>query len=279
VSNYVKLFGSILDSTIWKTPPAITKVWITMLAMADRDGVVEAALPGLASRANVALRTAESAIEMFLAPDPHSKTRTSEGRRIEVVPGGWRLLNYEAYREKQSIDDRKTKNAERQQRFRDRQAAKKLDESGDVTPVVTLRNAPLRSITPSDASCSALLSDLGSENPPARSNGDADLWAPYEWRNRYGKAWCARYRRIAYGDAGDTRGLTNLEAIFETLPASERLAAQADAPRMFAEFLARDGREAQRRHPFLFFVQEFGGLRVPAPPPVRAAAGPTYRKL
>lgn len=182
MSNYVKLFGSILDSTVWKLPPAIKVVWVTMMAMADRDGVVEASLPGLAHRAQVPLPTAEKAIGIFLAPDPHSKTPSNEGRRIEVVTGGWRLLNFEAYREKQSLDDRKTKNAARQQRFRDRQAQRDAAVGAGVTPPVTLSNAPLRSVTPRDASCSDLLSSSGSgpppkppdqTRPPARSNWGA----------------------------------------------------------------------------------------------------------
>lgn len=280
MANYVKLFGSILDSTVWKLPAAISKVWVTMMAMADRDGVVEASLPGLARRAFVTDRVCQKAISIFLNPDPHSKTPDNEGRRIEVVARGWRLLNYEAYRELQSLDDRKAKNAERQRRFRERHAA-------GVTLSVTDSNAPSRSVTPSDASCSAL-SDLGSASPheppdqtrtPARSNGHARLWEPFEWCRRYGVAWAERYQRIAYGDAGDSKGCSNLAAVFEALPESERLAAQQDATRMFAEFLARDGREAQRRHPFVFFVQEWGGLRVPAAPPPRDARAPAYRKL
>jgi hypothetical protein len=43
--------------------------------------------------------------------------------------------------------------------------------------------------------------------------------------------------------------------------------AQASAPRMFAEYLARGGRDAAERHPFVFFAQSFGGLRVPQAPP------------
>lgn len=264
MSNYIKLFGSILDSTVWKLPPAIKVVWVTMMAMADRDGVVEASLPGLADRAKVPLRIASKAVTIFLAPDQHSKTPDNEGRRIEVVNGGWRLINFEAYRERQSLDDRKTKNAERQQRFRDRQAARKTQERDTVTPVVTDSNAPLRSVTARDASCSAPLSgsDQALESDP-RGNGHADLWPPYGWCRRYGVAWCSRYNRIAYGMAGDERASGALGDLLDRLPISERIAAQAEAPRMFTDYLARGGRDAERQHPFSFFVQEWGGLRVP----------------
>jgi hypothetical protein len=167
VAGYVKLFGSILDSTVWKLPPAITKVWVTLMAMADRDGVVEASLPGLADRAKVPLRTCEKAVGLFLAPDPHSKSKDQEGRRIETVPRGWRLINFETYRELQSVDDRKQKNAERQRRFRERHGER-------VTPPVTQSNAPLRSVTVGDASCSDLSGSGSSSPPPLRSDPDPD---------------------------------------------------------------------------------------------------------
>lgn len=126
MSGYTKLFASILESTIWMETPPIKVVWITLLAMADRDGIVEASIPGLAKRAGVERTQCEQAMAVFLAPDPDSRTTEFEGRRIEVVPGGWRLLNYEVYRERASKEDRAEKNAARQRRFQERQRQKAL---------------------------------------------------------------------------------------------------------------------------------------------------------
>lgn len=138
MSTYCKLFTSILDSTIWETPTPIRIVWITMLAMADRDGIVEASVPGLAKRAGVDRTQCEQALAMFLAPDPDSRTRAFEGRRIEELEGGWRLVNYEAYRDRMDADDRRKKDAERQRRKRERDGAMSRDShvlSRDVTDV------------------------------------------------------------------------------------------------------------------------------------------------
>jgi hypothetical protein len=68
------------------------------LAMADRNGRVWGSVPGLANRARVAVDATRKAIETFLAPDPDSRTPDFDGRRIEVIDGGWRLLNHEKYR-------------------------------------------------------------------------------------------------------------------------------------------------------------------------------------
>ena len=77
-----------------------------MLALADRNGLIDAALPGLSNAARVSLEDCEKAVSKFLAPDPYSRTTDHEGRRIEKVEGGWRLLNHAAYRAKLSKEDR-----------------------------------------------------------------------------------------------------------------------------------------------------------------------------
>lgn len=69
-----------------------------MLAMADQHGRVWASVPGLANRARVPIEDAQKALDAFLSPDPYSRTPDNEGRRIEPIDGGWRLLNHEKYR-------------------------------------------------------------------------------------------------------------------------------------------------------------------------------------
>lgn len=96
--TFTKLFSSITESTLWCEPDRVRIVWIAMLAMADSRGRVWASLPGLANRARVPLADAEDAIQRFLSPDKHSRTADNEGRRIEPIDGGWRLLNHEKYR-------------------------------------------------------------------------------------------------------------------------------------------------------------------------------------
>lgn len=77
-----------------------------MLAMADRQGRVWASIPGLANRARVPIEDARTAIATLLAPDRDSRTPDNEGRRIEPIDGGWRLLNYLKYREMRDHEDR-----------------------------------------------------------------------------------------------------------------------------------------------------------------------------
>lgn len=96
--TFTKLFSSITESTIWVEDDRTRLVWITMLAMCDRKGRVWASIPGLANRARVPVEDAERAVEKFLLPDKYSRTPDFEGKRIEIIDGGWRLLNHEKYR-------------------------------------------------------------------------------------------------------------------------------------------------------------------------------------
>jgi hypothetical protein len=104
--TYTKLLSSITESTVWYEPDATRLVWITMLAMADRNGRVWASIPGLAGRARVSSDACRTAIACFLAPDPDSRTKEHEGRRIEEIDGGWHLLNHTKYRELRDTDER-----------------------------------------------------------------------------------------------------------------------------------------------------------------------------
>ncbi len=131
MSGFTKLFGSILESTVWETPPTTRIVWITMLAMSDQDGVVEASIPGLAKRAGVSIADCESALRLFASPDPYSRSKELDGRRIVEIDGGWLLVNYEKYRRKLDKEEQRIKAAERQRRKRerDRNASRPVTES------------------------------------------------------------------------------------------------------------------------------------------------------
>lgn len=121
MSGYVKLFNSILASTIWREPNHVRVVWITLLAMAGKDGVAEGSIPGIADLARVTVEEARDAIRRLQEPDEDSRSREHEGRRILPVDGGFLLLNHAKYRQKLSADERreylKLKQRERRQRL------------------------------------------------------------------------------------------------------------------------------------------------------------------
>ena len=129
MSGFVKIYGSILDSSVWCESAATRVVWITMLAAAERHGIVNSSVPGLANRANVSSAQCVKALAVLMAPDKWSKSPEYEGRRIEELEGGggWRILNYEKYRELRT--DEQIAEAERKRIQRQRASLK--DASGD----------------------------------------------------------------------------------------------------------------------------------------------------
>jgi hypothetical protein len=134
VSGFVKLYGSITTSSVWSEPSDTRVVWVTMLAEADADGIIGASLPGLARVANVSLEAAQTAIDTFLAPDPYSRTPENDGRRIEVVDGGWRLLNHKKYRDMRTPSQ--VAEAERKAAYRARSKGGTVPECPGTAPEI-----------------------------------------------------------------------------------------------------------------------------------------------
>ena len=120
MSGYTKLFNSILASTVWREPMETRIVWITLLAMADKDGIAEASVPGLADFARIPVNATREALKRLMAPDPDSRSKECDGRRIEEVDGGWRLINHSKYRAKMGLDERREYNRLKQAQYRER---------------------------------------------------------------------------------------------------------------------------------------------------------------
>ena len=131
---YVKLFSSILTSSVWGESNSTRIVWITMLALADKDGDVRASPGGLARLANVSTSECQAALSCFLAPDPESGTPEDDGRRIEQRDGGWFILNYTKYRTLQDAEMRKAQWREGTRKYR---AGRKEPESVNISQQVS----------------------------------------------------------------------------------------------------------------------------------------------
>lgn len=138
---YNKLFTKILDSSIWMESMPTRLVWLTFIAGMDEDSIVQfASTKNVAHRARVSFEEAEEAIRCLENPDKHSPDQEFEGRRIERIDGGWRIIKGQHYRGIATKEVARQKNAERQRNFRARHAA------------VTHSNA---AVTPSEAEAEA----------------------------------------------------------------------------------------------------------------------------
>ena len=124
--------------------------------MAGKTGVVDASVPGLADAARVPLADCEEALRRLQAPDPYSRSGDHDGRRIEPVDGGWRLINHAKYREKMNLDERRAYLAAKQREFR------RQHKRQHVSTNVTIRNGPLTRSTHASPSSSPSPSSEGS---------------------------------------------------------------------------------------------------------------------
>lgn len=125
MNGYVKLFSGILTSTLWVKESNATKlVWITMLALKNRDHVVEASIPGLAKWAGVTDEECEDAIERLMSEDKYSRTKANNGKRIQEVEGGWLVLNGAFYKQKMSFEERREYKAGKQAEYREKKRAR-----------------------------------------------------------------------------------------------------------------------------------------------------------
>jgi hypothetical protein len=121
---YSKLYSSIVHSSLWTESDHIRLLFITLLAIADREGYVYGSRNGLLRLANLDVDECDEddPFEALMSPDKDSsdlmRNPENEGRRIERVPSGFRILNYEYYRGLRNEDDRREQNREAQRRHR-----------------------------------------------------------------------------------------------------------------------------------------------------------------
>ena len=126
---FVKLFSKILQSSVWAEDHATVRIWVTLLLLADKQGIVQGSAPGLSITANSTLAETRAALKILEAPDLDSGSPTYGGRRIEKVEGGWILLNHEKYREIRTEEQLKAAARQRKQYHRDRETSREVDDS------------------------------------------------------------------------------------------------------------------------------------------------------
>lgn len=111
-----------LEPTGWVVPPGLYgQVKAAGVGIINRCGGIEKA-PGLA------------ALERLGSPDPESRSEEFEGRRLVRVNGGYLVLNYEKYRERDITA------ADRAKRYREKQAELKAAKASHRDGVTVTRD-------------------------------------------------------------------------------------------------------------------------------------------
>ncbi len=251
---FVKIYGDkLISSSLWDERPEARLVFLSMLALADGDGVVD--VPNTRALARILNLTEEfllAGLAVLEAPDSGSRTPDEDGRRVVREGASWRMVNYEKYREFRTATQEAT---------RRRVAAHRKNK-----PAVTSNsgNGGVTAVTP------ALDLSLRSDPDPDRVRPEATE------ANRWLTAFCAAWRvsrdaAMYTGGPGASKATAVLADEIANLSAESRASAWARRAEMFAAFFA-DEKNKQAGFRFSWFVQRFEGLRKPSREPGRMNA-------
>jgi len=130
---YVKIHNQILDGSL-ANDRKLRHLFMDLLLCSDPDGNVMMTREAISLRIRAPLEEVDWGIVELQKPDAGSLSPTYEGRRIVRLDGhgyGWKIVNYEYYRDLKSERQRRDDTAERVRRFRERQA---LKEAGKAVP-------------------------------------------------------------------------------------------------------------------------------------------------
>lgn len=107
---YGKIFASMFKGSLYGHWEAIV-TFTAMIALADEHGEVDMTAEALAAVTSFPLAIVQKGIAQLEQPDPASRTPTEEGRRLVRVSDhrawGWRIVNYEQYRQLRSQAERR----------------------------------------------------------------------------------------------------------------------------------------------------------------------------
>lgn len=160
---YAKVFKSMYDGSMYGAGTTIFAVWGWVLINADKEGFVEINPKRLADILGTESAQVSTAIDYLMAEDPHSRTKTLNGRRIEKIGEfKYHIVNYVKYREIRSAEQRREQNKEAKRRSR---AKNKESQQHVSTASATVSNGQQRSAMSAQV-------EVEVNNPPISPQGD-----------------------------------------------------------------------------------------------------------
>jgi hypothetical protein len=139
---FAKIFAQIFDSSISKDY-MVRHVFMDLLVLADRDGVVDMTVDAISRRTNVPEDIVANAIKHLMQPDRSSRSHAEDGARIVLLDShrdwGWQIVNYDHYRHIRDEESRRAyfRDKKREYRASTRQKGPQsvLDSPTSSTPV------------------------------------------------------------------------------------------------------------------------------------------------
>lgn len=122
--GWAPVFSKIVDSSIWRESDTVVKVFLTMLAKKHSDHVVYANAFMIGEWAKKGEQEVLDALHVLASPDTKRiEKQPFDGRRIEKVEGGWKILNGEFYEEEMRREMLRARKAKWARENRERERA------------------------------------------------------------------------------------------------------------------------------------------------------------
>ncbi len=164
---YGKIFESIYDGSLYGNFEAIV-TFQALIVLADEDGLIDISPQALAGRTSYPIEVIKTGLKILQQSDPHSRSQEEDGKRIVPLDNGrefgWRIVNYEHYRNLASRQDTKIKARERKRRQREKES-QSTDSKGCHAPVTPVSRMSRHT-------------DTDTSHSPSESAQDADavIW-------------------------------------------------------------------------------------------------------
>lgn len=106
--GFTKLDSRIIDSSIWDEDSNVLKVFIAFWTKCNPEGIVDATYNAMYRTANLCdkekkplpVEAFDNALQVLLNPDPNSRSKENEGRRIQRLDESkWLVTTYADHRE------------------------------------------------------------------------------------------------------------------------------------------------------------------------------------
>jgi hypothetical protein len=123
---FAKIFTQIFDSAL-REKPDVRFTFMDLLFLADTSGRVDMTHEAIAARTNRPVEVIRETIAELEAPDPRSRTRDDDGRRIRRLDDcrawGWSIVNYNQFSKIAFADRRRRLNLVAVNAYRERKKA------------------------------------------------------------------------------------------------------------------------------------------------------------
>jgi hypothetical protein len=225
---FAKIFAQIFDSSI-SSDYLVRHVFMDLLVLADRDGVVDMTLDAIARRTNVPEEIVARALKELQEPDRKSRSHQEDGRRLIAIDShrdwGWQIVNYDHYRNIKDEEARRTYFRDKKREQRKRLSSSVQDNPDCPTPSNSVKDSPTRSNNVTQAEGEADTEEIQKPSPQPRKRSAEPKHSTDPRHVSCKEAIFAYYRSKNEGDDPDWEGREG-KALGMFLQANPKLTAE-----------------------------------------------------